>query len=281
MKQIVQQRPISQLGETSIQTIVRKFDLGMDYKEMMSHLPEYHQHDGYQLMFMIGGTADFMVDDEVFQLKQGDLFYLPKNLPHATVSLDDKPEALVIQFKDEILPAGIDNNPEFKFVNMLLKKGAGGLAFRGLEGNILTSLIHASGINKVTSLYDVLDHLGRNINYAEQLSKRTQCEGYTTVSARAHQYLLEHYKEEVSLSQIADYCHQQEAALCRSYKRETGMTLFQHLQYIRIESACSLLRNTSLSIAEIAYSSGFNSTSTFNRQFRKMMGMTPGDYRKI
>jgi len=281
MKQNIQQRPISPLGETSIRIVVRKYDPAMDYSSMMSELPIYHQHDGHQLVYMIAGQASFMVDDEVFRLTKGDLFYISRNLPHAIVSIDDEPEAIVIQFKDDILPNEIESLPEFMFVNILLKKGVGGLAFRDVSYDNLEGLIHAASISKVTSLLHTLDFLGRNITNAEQLSKRTRQEDNNSVSARAHQYLLEHYKEEVTLSQIADYCHQQEAALCRTYKRETGMTLFQHLQYIRIESACTMLRNTSLSIAEVAYSCGFNTPSTFNRLFLEKMRMTPGEYRKL
>jgi len=281
MKQNVQHRPISPLGESSIRILIRKYDPAMAYTELMSELPVYHQHDGYQLVYMIGGQASFMVDDEMFRLKKGDLFYISPNLPHAIVSIDEDPEAIVIQFKVNIMTAEIDNLPEFTFINMLLKKGIGGLAFRDISYDILEGLIHAAGIGKVTALLHTLDYLGHNIADAEQLSKRTRQEDNTTISARAHQYLLEHYKDEVTLSQIADYCHQQEAALCRTYKRETGMTLFQHLQYIRIESACKMLRNTSLSIAEVAYSCGFNTPSTLNRLFQEKIGMTPGKYRNI
>jgi len=281
MKQNIQQRPISPLGETSIRILVRKYNPAMDQTKLMSELPIYHQHDGYQLVYMIGGQASFMVDDEVFRLTRGDLFYISRNLPHAIVSIDEDPEAIVIQFKDDILPAEMENLPEYTFVNILFIKGVGGLAFRDIPYDNLEGLIHAAGISKVTSLLLTLDYLGRNITRAEQLSKRTRQEDSTTVSARAHQYLLEHYKDDVKLSEIADYCHQQEAALCRTYKRETGMTLFQHLQFIRIESACTMLRNTSLSIAEVAYSCGFNTPSTFNRLFQEKMGMTPSEYRKL
>lgn len=281
MKQNIQHRPISPLGETSIRVIVHKYDPEMTHSKMMSELPIYHLHDGYQLIYMIKGQASFMVDDEIFKLTKGDLFYISPNLPHAIVSIDDEPEAVVIQFKDGILPTEIDNLPEFTFVNIFIKKCIGGLAFRNVSYDIIEELVHAAGISKVTSLFHTLDHLGRNLTSAEHLSKRVIQEENASVSARAHQYLLEHYKEEVKLSQIADYCHQQEAALCRTYKRETGMTLFQHLQFIRIESACTMLRNTSLSVAEVAYSCGFNTPSTFNRLFKEKIGMNPIQYRKI
>jgi len=260
---------------------MRKYDPDMEYTELMSHLPVYHQHDGHQLVYMIKGKASFMVDDEILRLAMGDLFYIPRDLPHATVSIDDEPEAVVIQFKDDILPVDIEKLPEFAFVNILLKKGVGGLAFRDMHYEIIEGLIHAAGIGKITSLLHTLDYLGHNIDSAELLSKRCQQDDDTSVSARARQYLLEHYKDDVKLSQIAEFCHQQEASLCRTYKRETGLTLFQHLHYIRIESACTMLRNTILPITEVAYSCGFNTPSTFCRLFQEKMGMTPGQYRKI
>lgn len=253
----------------------------MEHSKLMSELPEYHQHEGHQLVYMIGGQASFMIDDEIFRLSKGDLFYISKNLPHAIVSIDDNPEAIVVQFKDDILPAEIEILPEFSFINIIFKKGVGGLAFRNVSPDILEGLIHTAGISKITTLLYALDYLGRNIAIAEPLSKRTHQEDSTSISSRAHQYLLEHYKDDVKLCQIADFCHQQEAAICRTYKRETGMTLFQHLQFIRIESACTMLRNTSLPIAEVAYSCGFNAPSTFNRLFREKIGMSPGGYRKI
>lgn len=253
----------------------------MEHSKLMSELPEYHQHEGHQLVYMIGGQASFMIDDEIFRLSKGDLFYISKNLPHAIVSIDDNPEAIVVQFKDDILPAEIEILPEFSFINIIFKKGVGGLAFRNVSPDILEGLIHTAGISKITTLLYALDYLGRNIAIAEPLSKRTHQEDSTSINSRAHQYLLEHYKDDVKLSQIADFCHQQEAALCRTYKRGTGMTLFQHLQFIRIESACTMLRNTSLPIAEVAYSCGFNTPSTFNRLFREKMGMSPGEYRKL
>lgn len=281
MKHIIQQRPISPLGETAIRTLIRRYDPETDRQAVLSEIPQYHQHDGYQLVYMIGGQADFMVDVEIFRLSEGDLFYIPRDLPHTLVSIGGEPEAVVVQFKDDILPSEIGSLPEYAFINMLLKKGTGGLSFHGVPYAILEGLVHAAGIGKVTSLLHTLDYLGRSITGAEQLSKRARQEDVDSVSGRAYQYMLEHYREDVRLSEIAEHCHQQEAALCRTYKRETGLTLFQHLQYIRIESACTMLRNTSLSIAEVAYSCGFNTPSGFNRLFLEKMGMTPGEYRKL
>lgn len=282
MKRLIQQRPLFPQADTSINTVVRRYIPTEDYSKLMEYIPVYHQHDGYQLVYMENGQANFMVDDEIFELTSGDLFYIPSNLPHAVVGVGENPEAVVIQFKDDILPKMPEVVPEFKFVYLLLKKGSGGLAYKHMPSNMIEKMTHDVGIGRITSLFHALDYLGRNIASAKLLSKRVQTDDNTaSVSYLAHQYLIQHYKNEIKLSDIASFCHQQEAALCRTYKRETGMTIFQHLQFIRIESACTMLRNTSLPISDVAYSCGFNTPSTFNRVFAEKMKMTPGEYRKI
>jgi len=50
MKQNIQQRPILHLGETSIKIHVRKYDPKLEYTEMISKLPIFQQHDGYQFV---------------------------------------------------------------------------------------------------------------------------------------------------------------------------------------------------------------------------------------
>ncbi len=94
------------------------------------------------------------------------------------------------------------------------------------------------------------------------------------------QYVEEHYGERISLDQVAAA-----AFLSRSYasvlfKRETGEKFSDYLQRIRIEKACALLRDTSLSIQETADRTGFFDTAHFSRVFKEKMGVSPLEYRK-
>jgi AraC-like DNA-binding protein len=65
----------------------------------------------------------------------------------------------------------------------------------------------------------------------------------------------------------------------RAFKHKAGMPLFEYVNHLRIRKACILLKRSALSIIEIAFSVGYNNISFFNRYFRKIMKMSPREYR--
>ena len=69
--------------------------------------------------------------------------------------------------------------------------------------------------------------------------------------------------------------------LYRKIKSITGLTPVELIRKIRIEKACSLIRESSFSIAEIGEMTGFNSPSYFNATFKKEVGCTPGEYASL
>ena len=65
------------------------------------------------------------------------------------------------------------------------------------------------------------------------------------------------------------------AEVSRAVHRETGSTFKELLQKKRFQQAASLLQNTSLSVADVAYAVGYSNTSYFHRRFREIYGMSP------
>jgi AraC-like DNA-binding protein len=68
------------------------------------------------------------------------------------------------------------------------------------------------------------------------------------------------------------------AAFCRYFKKKTGKTFKDFMNEIRLGNAAGLLLKGDLSIAEVAFKSGFNNPSYFNRLFKRMNGITPKAY---
>lgn len=94
------------------------------------------------------------------------------------------------------------------------------------------------------------------------------------------QFLFENHARSLSLSEIAWEVKLSGEHLCRSFKEETGQTVFAYLRHVRIEAAKGLLTSSKLKITEIAERCGFGSSSVFSRTFQKMTGTTPVDYRR-
>ena len=90
----------------------------------------------------------------------------------------------------------------------------------------------------------------------------------------------ENYTSDFSLDALADAIHINKFHLLRTFKSVTGQTPLQYHNQYRCEKAMELLQQPELSIAYIAYETGYNSASHFSRVFSKVTGITPSQYRK-
>ncbi|MGN6571594.1 MAG: helix-turn-helix transcriptional regulator [Pseudolabrys sp.] len=67
----------------------------------------------------------------------------------------------------------------------------------------------------------------------------------------------------------------------RTFRHVTGLTPHQFVLRMRLNRAAMLVRRSTAAITDIAYDCGFNDLSTFNRRFRRLMGIPPGAWRKV
>ena len=88
-------------------------------------------------------------------------------------------------------------------------------------------------------------------------------------------YVKNNYTESFTLENLASKCGFNPSYFSRTFKNKTGLTVFEYINKIRIEKACRLLKRTDMTVIEIAYSTGYNNISFFNRYFRKLMHMSP------
>jgi len=94
-------------------------------------------------------------------------------------------------------------------------------------------------------------------------------------------YLQEHYKEIHSLEELTTYFRVSKSYLCRIFRKQTGLTIVEYINRLKVEEAYKLLQETELSIHEVSMRCGFDTVIYFNRVFRRIMGVTPKDARKI
>ncbi len=93
------------------------------------------------------------------------------------------------------------------------------------------------------------------------------------------QYILEHYKDNITLIDIAKKIGCQPNYVTLLFRESTGHTPISYLHQIRISEAKDLLTNTTMTIGEIAEYLGYCDPSYFNRQFKQWTGMAPSKIR--
>ena len=94
------------------------------------------------------------------------------------------------------------------------------------------------------------------------------------------QYISRHYAEQIRIDDIAEELHLCSKQVSRIINKEYGMSLSKLVHRHRMSIACMLLKNTSLSLSQIAESVGYEYENYFFRTFKGMYGMTPTEYRE-
>lgn len=97
---------------------------------------------------------------------------------------------------------------------------------------------------------------------------------------KACHYVDEHFRENISVASVATACDVSADYLSHSFSKHTGNPLSRYISAVRTGHAMYLLREGKPAISEIAYEVGFQSLSQFNRTFRNLRGMAPGEFRR-
>lgn len=97
---------------------------------------------------------------------------------------------------------------------------------------------------------------------------------------RAREYIGKHQDDEISLNEVSKAVNMSAFYFCKMFKKSTGMTFTDYLSRVRVEKVKNLLLNPHKRISEVAYATGFQSLSQFNRVFRKITGESPTIYRE-
>ena len=99
--------------------------------------------------------------------------------------------------------------------------------------------------------------------------------------SRAKQYIKERFRENISISDIAEQEGFNVSYFSTLFKKETGQTFIEYLTAVRMEEAKRLLKETNLSVALICESVGYSDLKHFTATFRKSSGIKPSEYRKL
>ena len=94
------------------------------------------------------------------------------------------------------------------------------------------------------------------------------------------EYISENYGENITLGELSRIAGLNESYLCRIFKKATGRTVIDYVNFVRVCNAEKLLK-TDMSISDVAYNVGFSTLSHFNHIFRKYNRSSPSEYRRI
>ena len=255
------------------------------------HFPE-HTHDYIEAVYMCLGETTHIINGKKIKLREGDLLFLGQNARQEILPAGKNDIAInfIVQpaFFDKTLEMlGTEETPikNFLIKSLFDEEYQGYLHFKVANVLPIQNLIE----NLIWTLTS--NTLGkRNINQTTmgllfmQLLNHTDTLSHESREDKAimdiFRYIEENYREG-SLSDAARLLHYDFFWLSHEIKNRTGKTYTEHLQEKRLSQASFLLKNTSLSVEEIAIAVGYENKSYFHRIFTKKFETTPKKYRNM
>jgi AraC-like DNA-binding protein len=251
----------------------------------------WHFHPELELTYIVQSEGKRFVGDRIAPFGPGDLVLLGPNLPHfwhnaPTPSPQLPAHSVVIQFRRECFGADFFSLPELAGAHRLLNAAARGLQFTGKTcdavAEIMMQMLQWTGLERLIGLLTIF----RLLTKAEA-PRALSSAGFVPCLDeragerinRAYQHVFTHLAEPMDYQVIAREAGMSLSAFCHYFKRVTGRTLSAFVTEFRVGHARKLLIETPQSVAEVAYASGFETLSNFNRQFRQLTGMNPRQYR--
>ena len=110
-------------------------------------------------------------------------------------------------------------------------------------------------------------------------ANRTLLGRSTSIVGLAIDYITEHYREGVTLRQVAADCHVNTSYLGQIFRKETGSAFTDYVNTLRVQEAERLLADPTLKVYEIAEAVGFTDYHYFLKIFRKVTGKSPTEIR--
>lgn len=244
-----------------------------------------HTHSELEFLYVVSGKMMVSSNGTNLIIQNDEIAFINSSVVHSTLTLEDDTIYCIIQF-----PYHAVLKYPFKYLSLLSKQHSHPLYIfkkndccyekllecvldmleRNSKDSIANDYYLLSIIHKTIAILYEKNIIHSNDNLIkENLSK----------IALVFEYIDAHFSEPLSLKLLADNLSFNKDYFCRMFKKTTGITVFEYLNFVRICKAEELF-STNRTFTEISSMVGFSSAAYFNKVFRKYKGVSPSKYKK-
>lgn len=273
-----------------------------------------HWHDEFEINRILQGKGEFICGDDKLIAEEGDLLILPPDTLHAAFPCEGS--ELVYQamvFSPVMLGANSNDRCAVEYIRPIMK---GDIRLRIQIHRDVPDYTDLKASADLIFSYSGLPKLGDKVEAGkdtfhtpsprEDLMLKGEllrffgllyCDSttdmgtggngrggdtvsYSEMIRPALEFMVENYRENISVDELAELVHLSKSYFMSCFKKAAGTGAIEYLTQLRINAACRMLTDTALPVSDIAYSCGYCNLSNFNRQFRKLAGCSPKEYRR-
>lgn len=255
-----------------------------------------HWHTSIEMLYFLQDGATVWIGSNYYRVKAGDLVIINAGEVHSVVvAKDATPTHLVLKVLPELLQIRSNDSSE---VNYLLPFTIAGFSQHRLIPR--EDLDGSSVISLVNEVYEEFNskQYGYELSIQANISKiflwilrywqsqgmeiqqlfQQNSKDYKHLE-NLFKYVQKNYHHPIKVQDMADLCNMNYSYFSRYFKKLTGKTFVEYVNYIRLTEAEKLLLTTSLNITQIAFETGFSSSSYFIKTFKKHRGISPNKMR--
>lgn len=253
------------------------------------NIDNQHFHNLLEIGLCHYGDGELSLEEETYRFGPGMISCIPANYLHVTRSDEGVMafwEYLFIDVEQVLKDCGKRNAQEARDIVEAIQKDA--FFITPDENPILATIIrsifeemqdkreHYRDCVKglvYSLLFEIARFNGRTLTSNKGKNGGMQLE-------RAIEYVEEHYQENFKILDLAMECHMSETHFRRVFQEKMNMTPVEYVNFVRVKKACDLIDKTDISMEEVAERVGFVTPSTFNRNFRRIIGTSPYQWKK-
>ncbi|MGV3756070.1 MAG: helix-turn-helix domain-containing protein [Verrucomicrobiota bacterium] len=288
-------RRLAQDFDPSFPLIVRCYSFP-SYREMLgANWLNWHEH--LEMILPVTGSGRFRLGEQVMDFSPGDLLLVDNQKMHGMQDLSGDHQSLVIFFMPELIYRMGSFQCDAAFLSPFFERADSALPV--LRGNDpAAESVHASIVELVKTYQSIGAAQDKQVacklhllQILHGLRKHFQVQG--TVSPgyaqqrqrvqrlkRLFDFLNQHFAQKLKVAEAASMVGMSETRFKDFFKRTTGSTFAQYVIQLRLSRATQLLRDTELSVAEIALQTGFCDQSHFDNRFKDSFEVSPKEYRQ-
>ena len=247
-----------------------------------------HYHKDVELIYIRSGYASYRVNDKVIHLESGDGISVNSDQLHLLISEDVDycldcvifdPELIMGNkyIKEKYMPFLIgDAAPDC--IVLRSSDAADKIILEGIGQIVYMSYLENHEMEILSVLQRVYQLLYEKMRKVD--SKRTLSAPDLNSMIEMIDYINSNYSGRITVAGICASGHVGKNTCIDLFKKYTHMSPIDYVRSIRLLNAINYLKNSEMSITEIAYAVGFNSASYFTKSFRQFYDMTPVEYKK-
>ena len=235
-----------------------------------------HTHNHAELFYIVGGKGQFLIEDQLYPVNTNHLVIINPNVTHTEVSLNAQPlEYIVLGIEGVELSITSNSDGHFCILDHFES-----MDITSCLRNILREMeLKQPGYEDICQAFMeiLIIRLMRSTGLSVPAEPQNNVANHQCAAVR--RYIDQHFKESLTLDQLAEEAHMNKFYLSHVFKREYGVSPINYMISRRLEESKYLLAETDLSLSQIAQLLGFSSLSYFSQVFHRTQNTTPMEYR--